>query len=238
MLKALPEFVEIPAGAFCLGGVRGDKFVNSSELPRVRIQYDEPFQMSHSPVTVQQWNTYLDATHQAPHSEMRDLQADWPVVWVSWLEVTAYCEWLSEQLGRRCRLPTEAEWEYAAKAGSESAFSTGANLQLSQANYLYSETGSIEGMGQLTVSGAFAPNPWGLYDMHGNVNEWCLDPWQSQHAATQLSPNELLQDRASCRVVKGGSWDYPPRLLRSSWRDFYRVEQRLDNLGFRITTTL
>eukprot|EP00903_Cladosiphon_okamuranus_P003602 g3600.t1 len=82
---------------------------------------------------------------------MLDLETDWPVVWVSWRDVTAYAEWLGEQLGQHCRLPTEAEWEYAAKAGSETAFPTGANLLPDQANYLYDETGSIEGIGRLTT---------------------------------------------------------------------------------------
>jgi formylglycine-generating enzyme required for sulfatase activity len=152
------------------------------------------------------------------------------------LEVTTYCEWLSKQLRRDFRLPTEAEWEYAAKAGTTSAFSTGPNLQLNQANYLYSEAGHCEGIGRPSAPGSFETNPWGLYDMHGNVNEWCLDPWQPQHSQTQLSAAQLKQDHSSFRVVKGGTWDYPPRLLRSSWRDFYQVEQRLDNLGFRIIT--
>ncbi len=216
----VPETISIPAGKSVRGGGPDDRFTNATELPRGEMVMPEPFQMGRFAVTVQEWSEFEPA---------RDLagKEDEPVVGVSWFEAVRYTEWLSEQTGNRWRLPTENEWEYACRAGTDTPFSTGHDINVEQANYLYAEDGGRVGIGHIQPVGSYDPNPFGLYDMHGNVSEWTLDEWRSSH-----SPKALIDETR--RVVRGGGWDYLPRLLRSSWRDALPPETRRDDLGFRV----
>jgi formylglycine-generating enzyme required for sulfatase activity len=140
-----------------------------------------------------------------------------------------YAAWLREQTGQPFRLLTEAEWEYCCRASTMTIFGTGDDIDPSQANYLYDEHGFKVGPGHRTPKGTYAPNAFGLEDMHGNVCEWVADVWRPTHDA-------ILCD--GLRVIRGGAWDYMPRLLRSAWRDFASPETRRDNLGFRIACDL
>lgn len=211
----LSDFMEIPAGEFEMGGSRGDKFVNATELPRHRVTIPFTFRMAKYPVTESQWREFSG----------EGSASDLPVVKVSWRDAVAYCAWLGERLARVCRLPSEEEWEYACRAGSATPFEAGNALGAECANYLYDESGDRVGPGQRTPVGQFPPNPFGLFDMQGNVCEWVADAWRSGYDA---EPIEGL------RTIRGGAWDYLPRLLRASWRDFASESVRRDNLGFRV----
>ena len=148
-----------------------------------------------------------------------------PVIDVSWHDATAYCAWLSKVTSKTCRLPAEAEWEYCCRAGTTTEFWWGDEISTSQANYDGNHTFSGGKKGeyrQRTVPvDSFEANPWGLYQVHGNVREWC----------------ETAYD-ASSRVLRGGSWDYVPFNLRSAVRSYFHPDVRNFNVGFRVARTL
>ena len=134
------------------------------------------------------------------------------------------------------RLPTEAEWEYACRAGTRTPFSTGNNITTSLANYNgnYPYNNNAKGTyrERTTTVGSFAPNPWGLYDMHGNVWEWCWDWYGSYPAGAQTDPAGASS--GSSRVYRGGGWDFTAQFVRSAYRFYVTPSDRYDNLGFRL----
>jgi len=177
-----------------------------------------------------------------------------PVENVSWYDAVKYCNRLSQkedltpaytingenvtwnQNANGYRLPTEAEWEYACRAGTTTPFSTGNNITTSQANYdgTYPYNNNAKGtyLGKTTTVGSFSPNPWGLYDMHGNVSEWCWDWLGGYSTGTQTDPKGASS--GSVRVIRGGSWDASAQDLRSAFRFIYNPSERSSSFGFRI----
>jgi formylglycine-generating enzyme required for sulfatase activity len=171
-----------------------------------------------------------------------------PVVFVSWFDAVQYCNWLSAQEGlapvyaikgedvtwnysaNGYRLPTEAEWEYACRAGTTTDFSTGNKITTNQANY----NDNVE---RTTAVGSFAPNPWGLYDMHGNVDEWCWDwynVYSSKDQTDPRGPSERPERTSWERAVRGGSWDDHSEWLRSARRNWKFADDPRNTVGFRI----
>jgi formylglycine-generating enzyme required for sulfatase activity len=135
------------------------------------------------------------------------------------------------------RLPTEAQWEYACRAGTGTPFSTGNNITTSQANYdgrgPYNNNAKGENRGKTTPVGrSFAPNAWGLYDMHGNVWEWCWDWYGSYSSGAQTDPGGAVSGYS--RVIRGGSWDNYGQYLRSAYRNFDYPYGRSYVIGFRL----
>ncbi len=209
------EMVAIPAGRFLMGTAGEDRFANSTERPAHAVVFDQPFKVSRFPVTEALWARFRGA----------GTGSLLPVTRVSWHEACEFVTWLAAATGRGFRLLTEAEWEYCCRAGSTSLFAFGDTLEPAQANYLYDEHGFKVGPGRRTSPGSYQPNGFGLEDMHGNVCEWVADAWRPSYDA---APDEEF------RVIRGGAWDYMPRLLRSAWRDFAPPGTRRDNLGFRV----
>ena len=200
-----------------MGGRLGDKFVGRSELPVVEVNIKKPFFLGIFPVTEEEFAEYEPSY---PTSNL-------PVVSTTWIQATSYCDWLSEQISRNVRLPTEAEWEYACRAGSDFIFQRGDTLETEHACFLYDESGQRVGAGSRTPLGTFPSNALGLYDMLGNVCEWTDSDWTQS-----LDPNDPRD--SSYKVIRGGAWDYLPRLLRVSWRDSFSPDRSRDNIGFRI----
>lgn len=213
--------VVVSGGEFIMGESRGDKFANDTERPAHPVSVSS-FMLSRFAVTVGEYRAFRNG-----HAPGDDPQ--WPVVDVSWSDARAYCDWLSAASDQRYRLPSEAEWEYACRAGSTTPFAFGHEITPRDANFFYSESGERIGPGQRTRGGQYPANAFGLHDMHGNVCEWVEDAWRSNY----LEPT-AADDR---RVIRGGAWDYLPRLLRSAWRDGLPADCRRDNLGFRIATS-
>ena len=151
---------------------------------------------------------------------------DLPMVNVSWNEAVAYCV----ELGEGYRLPTEVEWEYACRAGTTTPFPTGDLPDPAEVNFYYDENGNRVGPGRLLPLGWGKPNAFGVHDMLGNVCEWVADSWRTDYASGVVD--------ASLKTLRGGAWDYLPRLLRPSWRDFAPATTRRDNLGFRVARDL
>lgn len=222
-----PSWVEIPAGSFLMGGVPDDKFVSAVELPRHEVTIARPFALGVFPVTRGEW------------FETDVPESDLPVTGVDFNEIQSFLDHLTLAANLPFRLPSEAEWEYACRAGSDTVFPEGGNLEPATANYLYDESGAAIGHGALTPRGIYPPNAFGLFDMLGNVCEWTADIWHPdfRDAPTNGSPR-LDGEKANRRVIRGGAWDHLPRVLRTSWRDWAPENAHWDNLGFRIAFTL
>ncbi len=167
-----------------------------------------------------------------------------PVVHVSWNDAVEYCRWLSEKTGKWYRLPTEAEWEYACRAGSRTPFNKGENLTTSQANYNgnypYNNNRKGQYRAKTVAVDTFAPNAWGLYNMHGNVWEWCDDVYSGTYydecKAKGLveNPGGPAPEVGSYRVIRGGGWNFNAEICRSAFRAYDTPVRRFFSVGFRL----
>ncbi len=209
---SVPALVDIPSGSFLMGSAQPE-MADWDEAPERRVQLPA-FRMSATEITNAQYECF-DPSHKKWRGYKGFSQADdEAVIMVSWEEAQAYCAWLSRQSGRLFRLPTEAEWEYACRAGTTTAYNTGDSFPRDQ--WKVQENTRDKQPVSLQVA-QFAPNAWGLYDMHGNVEEWCED----------------LRD-GEFRAVRGGSHNTPPQFLRSANRSASVPADRSVLLGFRI----
>jgi formylglycine-generating enzyme required for sulfatase activity len=229
------EFVEVPAGAFRMGGVAEDKFVTAVELPQRRVEV-KAFALGRAPVTRGEWRAVMGSL---PPGSPAGLADDCPVVCVTFPEVMGFLRELGILRGVACRLPSEAEWEYACRAGSSSIFPAGSRLEAGDANFLYDERGDAVGAGRLLPVGGYPANAFGLVDLLGNACEWTADLWHSGYDGAPCDGTAWTSGgKPGCRVIRGGAWDHLPRVLRASWRDWAPEQARWDNLGFRVARTL
>jgi formylglycine-generating enzyme required for sulfatase activity len=226
-----PECVRLAPGVFVMGEAADDKFVTDTERPAHRVTIARAFYLGRCPVTVGEFRAFAPG-HAADEDPL------WPVVNVTWDHACDYCAWLSAETRDPFRLPTEAEWEYACRAGSRTPFATGDEIDVGGANFLYSEEGQRIGPGIRTPVGRYPANAFGLHDLHGNVCEWVYDAWHPGYAGAPGDGSAWAEPGADRRVIRGGAWDYLPRLLRSAWRDSLPRTQRRDNVGFRVAMSL
>jgi formylglycine-generating enzyme required for sulfatase activity len=240
------DFVQIPGGTFTMGSPDTERYREQDELPhQVRVN---SFYIGKYEVSQREYDAVMGG------NPSRFKGAQLPVEQVSWFDAVAYCNIRSQKEGLTpaysvngekvtwnpladgYRLPTEAEWEYAARAGTMTPFSTGNDIATSQANYNgnypYNQNAPGIYREKTTPVGSFAPNPWGLYDMHGNVNEWCWDWYGPYH--TEDHNNPLGPSTGSSRVNRGGSWSSYAKYLRSAIRNYNMPSYRYSNRGFRL----
>jgi len=247
------KVVHIPGGTFTMGSSQDeqDRFAagtmnygNESPLHSVTIS---PFAMGETEVTQAQFRAVMGYVPDIPGTCRSDcfvipLNDDSPAAWVSWTEATAFCDALGAKVGRVCRLPTEAEWEYACRAGTATAFSFGDSAD-DLGNYAWwmdnsagagCPGGQLGGRCMHRVANRL-PNPWGLYDMHGNVWEWVGDWFGAYSAEAQTDPTgpKASSKTHGHKIVRGGAFQRFPWALRSAYR--YSVgPQAQFNFGFRI----
>jgi formylglycine-generating enzyme required for sulfatase activity len=254
-----PELVLIPTGRFQMGSPEHErkkameagsqKAWLDRETPQHWVGIEQPIALGRYPVTVGQWREFAQATGWQPQGEFNWAApgfaqgADHPVVGVTWNDAQQYLGWLSAMTGQVYRLPSEAEWEYACRAGTRTAFSFGDTISAALANYdgNYTYNGSPKGANRKGTSrvGEYAPNPWGLYDVHGNVWEWVQDVVHDNYDG---APNtgrawEEGGDQAR-RILRGGAWQYNPRYLRSAVRNGSAVALSNAIVGFRVARNL
>ncbi|MRV72485.1 SUMF1/EgtB/PvdO family nonheme iron enzyme [Duganella sp. FT92W] len=254
-----PDLVLIPTGRFQMGSSEHERQIavkaGSSkqwldrETPQHWIGIDYPFALGRYPVTVGQWRQFARATGWESQSDTDwsapgfAQQDDHPVVGVSWFDAQRYVAWLSEKTGQQYRLPSEAEWEYACRAGSKSAFSFGDDISTDQANFdgNFTYGSGVKGVFRqgTTPVGSFPPNAWGLFDMHGNVWEWMQDVMHATYEGAPLDGSAWMEggDQAR-RMLRGGAWLYPPRYLRTALRNAYSAVLANDVVGLRVARKL
>jgi formylglycine-generating enzyme required for sulfatase activity len=216
-------FVWVPPGTFLMGSPPQESRRGDDE-PQHPVTLTAGFYLSAHPVTQAQWRAVMDG------SPSLFTGADRPVERVSWDDCQAFCARLGKRDGRAYRLPTEAEWEYACRAGTAGPYHFGATLSAGQANC---DAGA--GKGATTPVGSYPPNAWGLSDMHGNVYEWCGD-WYGPYPTARADDPSGPAD-GDARVLRGGSWLSAPWYCRSAHRYWADPATRSAHVGFRVCFT-
>jgi formylglycine-generating enzyme required for sulfatase activity len=224
------KFVLVPAGTFTMGSPNSEKGRGDDEYLR-KLTFSKGLYMGIHPVTQEQWQAIMGANPSHFQGEN-----NLPVEQVSWSDCQAFCKKLGAREKKLYRLPTEAEWEYACRAGTTTAFHFGATISTEQANY---NGNFIFGLGKkgihrekTTPVGTFPANAWGLYDMHGNVWQWCQD-WHGGYSRTELTDPQGPKSGKN-RVLRGGSWGSHPIFCRCANRNFADPESRTEYYGVRI----
>ncbi len=233
----LPEMVVIPAGRFLMGSPQGEAGRSGAEGPQHEVTIARPFAVGRYAVTFDQW----DACVAAGGCKQKPGDKGWgrgrrPVINVSWEDAQAYVAWLMKKTGKGYRLLSEAEWEYAARAGGTTAYPWGQEPGTNRANF--NDSGSQWSGKQTAPVGSFAPNAFGLYDMIGNVWEWTQDCWNESYAGAPADGSPWLKGECGRRVVRGGSWNYTPVIARAAFRNWVVPGSRNYYQGFRLARTL
>jgi formylglycine-generating enzyme required for sulfatase activity len=236
-----------PAGAFMMGSAPTEAGRRADEGP-VRVTLTRGFWMAKFETTQGEWRSVMGTLPARGPSEEFGIGDRFPVYWVSYLDAEAFCAALTARARRAAslpdnwefRLPTEAQWEYACRAGTTSAFAFGETLARPQANFGGEPRtdGGRAYAGRATAVGSYPANRWGLHDMHGNVFEWCRDWYHTQLPGgvdPDLSGVKGAQNRDGTysRVRRGGAWNDDWRFLRSACRLRYEPERNSDHIGFR-----
>ncbi len=225
-----PEIVVVPAGSFNMGSSL------EYENPIHRVTIAKSFAIGRREVTFDEWDRCVDAGGCKNRPNDRDWgRGERPVINVSWVDAKAFLTWLSQKTGKTYRLPTEAEWEYAAKAGTETAYWWGGDLGARQANCPECKTGDAQ---KTMPAGSFKANPFGLFDTAGNVAEWVEDCWNDNYRGAPVNGSAWLAGQCNLRVLRGGAFDSQPRYLRSSSRFRYDSDVRYSANGFRVVREL
>lgn len=221
-----PKMAIIPAGDFLMGDIQGTGYQNEQPVHQVSVG---SFAMSVYEITFADYDLFTQATGREPLNDQGWGRDNRPVINVSWEEATAYVEWLSQETGQNYRLPTEAEWEYAARAGTTTQYWWGNEIDTDKANC----AGCDKQWDYTAPTGSFAPNPFGLYDTAGNVREWTCSAYEKKYQGAELRCANQDDDN-QLRVVRGGSWYNWPRQLRAADRSWKAVNIRVNNVGFRV----
>jgi formylglycine-generating enzyme required for sulfatase activity len=250
---SLPEMIGLPAGSFTMGSPANEPGRLGVESPQHRVSIAAPFAVAKFAVTVEEFATFITCgdyqsctTGQTwdgiAWSESGGFffdpgftqACDHPAVCVSWRDACAYTAWLSEMTGEVYRLLTEAEWEYAARAGTATPYWWGSSASQEHANY-----GRRAKDWRTVPVASFEPNPWGLYQTQGNVWEWVEDCWADNYtAASSCGAAHACSLGGELRVLRGGSWLNGPNGIRSARRHAARPDFRRSDVGFRIAKTL
>ena len=235
------SMVQIPAGSFQMGSPATEAERGSGEGPQHRVQL-QSFFLGQTPVTQAQWKEVaswpeVDLKLNSNHADFKG--ANRPVETVSWEEAMEFCRRLSQRTKLSYTLPSEAQWEYACRAGTTSPFAFGDTLMPDLANYdgniVYGSGPKGQFQQETTEVGSFAANAWGLQDMHGNVWEWCLDHWHDDYwGAPSDGSAWVYGSNQTMRLLRGGSWNNNPRNCRSANRNRRHQDNRNNNVGFRL----
>ena len=258
-LNGVPlEMMLIPPGRFTMGAPESEEGSNNDKRPQHDVSISLFF-MGRYPITQAQWRAIakLNPIQRKLKLEPSEFEGDnRPVEGVGWHDAIEFCARLSRHTGKNYRLPTEAEWEYACRAGTTTPFHFGETISTDLANYngnyVYGRGEKGEFRQQTTEVTKFkVANPFGLTDMHGNVWEWCLDPWHENYEGApndgrvwdegkeelyeDISTNlKVLLQNSRRHVIRGGSWGYNPNVCRSAYRYYNVARDYNDRIGFRV----
>ncbi|MEC4818015.1 MAG: formylglycine-generating enzyme family protein [Scytonema sp. PMC 1069.18] len=243
------EMVKIPGGTFLMGSPESEEESLDRERPQHEVNV-RPFFMGKYPVTQAQWRAVANLpqiNRELDPDPSRFKGDDRPVEQISWYEAVEFCDRLSKYIGKKYRLPSEAEWEYGCRAGTTTPFHFGETITPELANYngnyTYGSGSEGEYRKQTTPVGSFqVANAFGLFDMHGNVDEWCADHWHGNYEGAPsdgsmwISKND--NDNQIDRLLRGGSWYDGPRDCRSACRYFLDPDGRDGAFGFRVVVSV
>ena len=267
-----PEMVAVPSGTFMMGSPAGEEGRHGDEGPVHEVTIAAPFAIGRYEVTVSEFGRFVEETGYSAGSSCWTYEdgkpedrADrgWrypgfgqggshPVACVSWDDAQAYVAWLSEQTGKAYRLPSESEWEYAARAGTATArhwgegesgqcrHANGADPSVKErySNWPVPVSSCRDGHVHTAPVGSFRANGWGLHDMLGNAWEWTEDCWNGSYAGAPSDGSAWGHGNCAERVLRGGSWDLDPSTLRAAYRNRKSTGIRLHGNGFRVARTL
>jgi formylglycine-generating enzyme required for sulfatase activity len=232
-----PDMAVLETGGFMLGSPADEPGRGDDEGPTVDVSITRRFAMSTREITFEQWDACMrEGGCAAQPSDSGFGRGKRPVLNVSWSEARAFAAWLSKKTGSNYRLPTEAEWEYAARGGREGPFSFDDAPGADKANYdgarPYAGEAAIA-RGATLPAGSFAPNAYGLFDVHGNVWEWTADCWSPNHASASTD-GAAVGGACEARVIKGGGWNSPGAQLRAAEREPFAQGARRNDVGLRL----
>jgi formylglycine-generating enzyme required for sulfatase activity len=257
-----PEMVLIPAGEFMIGSPEREPERYAQEGPQHRVKIGRPFALGKLKVTRDQFDAFVRETNYSIGDSCYTIESgqveervgrsfrnpgfvqenNHPAVCVNWDDAKAYVAWLTKKTGKNYRLPSESEWEYAARAGTTTPFWWGTSIITDQANYDGSTVyaGGIKGENREKTVAAddFKPNAWGLYQVHGNAFEWVEDCWNDSYTNAPADDAVMLAGNCARRVRRAGAWNYPAATLRSAYRDSRPASTRGSNLSLRVARTV
>ncbi|HET6426978.1 MAG TPA: SUMF1/EgtB/PvdO family nonheme iron enzyme, partial [Phycisphaerae bacterium] len=226
------QLILIPAGEFQMGSPAGEKERQECETPVHRVRITRPFYAGVTEVTNAQYRRFR------PDHSGRHLDGDdQPALWVSWYDADAFCRWLSEKIGKTVRLPTEAEWEYAARAGTNTRFHVGDRISgvMNSADLPKAGWYGANAKGRSQSVGLLTPNEFSLYDMHGNAWEWCADWFAADYYKRSPEADPAGPSAGQAKVLRGGCYFYwTTYYCRSAHRYRYRPDAREPVTGFRV----
>lgn len=235
------ELILISAGEFVMGSPVGEADREEIEVSH-RVRISNPFWLGKYEVTQGQWEAVMGNNP----SEFKQVGKDGPVERVSWEDAVEFCQKVTEMeraagrlpAGHEYGLPTEEEWEYACRAGSKAATAYGDSLGSSQANIKGDspdgQASPSRSLDRTAKVGSYRPNKWGLYDMHGNVLEWCVDWVHAYGKPVGVDTDEIESSSFSQRILRGGAWKFPAKFSRSANRLWAPPTLRESSLGFRL----
>lgn len=224
-----PELVRIPAGEFMMGSPMSEGWRHSSEGPQHRVRV-RAFELGKYPITFAEWDAAIARGAELHKPDDRGWGRDRrPVIDVSWQDAQAFIARLNRNSSGGYRLPTEAEWEYACRAGTTTPYSTGVSIRYDQARFDSESTAPV---------GSYPANPFGLRDMHGNVWEWCEDLWHESYDGAPPDGSAWTKGGTTDRVFRGGDWDTDPPWLRSAHRSHHVPTLRSRLIGFRVARSI
>jgi formylglycine-generating enzyme required for sulfatase activity len=232
--------VQIPAGSFLMGSPPWEAGRNSGEGPQHEVTLQD-FWMGQTPITQAQWRE-VAGWPKVDRELVRDPSGfkgdDRPVEKVDWYDAMEFCRRLSARTGKNYTLPSEAQWEYACRAGTATPFHFGVTISTELANYdgtkAYGDGPVGEDREQTTPVRMFSANAWDLHDMYGNVWEWCLDAWHGNYHGAPVDGRAWAGEERLGKVIRGGSWFNLPHLCRSAFRGSNRPDSRAGSAGFRV----
>ena len=219
----------IPAGEFMMGSPDSDEYAFPNETPHHLTRITKPFLLGVTEVTQKQYEEIMGA-----NPSVFDHDQGLPVEKVSWEEAVAFCQHLSKKEGKAYRLPTEAEWEYACRAGSTANWHFGDN-EADLENYAWYSANSGDKTHPVAQK---QPNAWGLYDMHGNVGEWCSDLYRVDYYATSPTDDPQGHNSGEYLAHRGNGWCDVPLSCRSAFRRWGTADFQRANLGFRLACSV
>ena len=239
-----PEMIVVPAGTFVMGSAASELGHHLNEAPQHDVKFASPFAVGRFAVTFDEWDACVN-----DHDCLRYKNADqgWgrgrrPVIDHSWYEIQEFLKWISRKTGKQYRLLTEAEREYVTRAGTVTAFWWGNSISISEANYdgslTYGKGIKAIRRGRTVPVDSFAPNPWGLYQVHGNVWEWTQDCYHDNYRGAPADGAAWTSGNCGRRVIRGGSWYDNPAALRAGNRDANVTGGRSVGIGFRVARSL